>query len=62
MGLRLTEGIDPARYQALTGRSLDAARIAVLAREGLIANGGAGLQVTSAGFPVLDSIITKLAA
>ncbi|PWT87236.1 MAG: coproporphyrinogen III oxidase [Proteobacteria bacterium] len=62
MGLRLTEGIDPARYRALTGRSLDATRIAALAREGLVANGGAGLCVTSVGFPVLDSIITKLAA
>jgi putative oxygen-independent coproporphyrinogen III oxidase len=62
MGLRLAEGIDPGRYQALAGRSLDPTRIAVLARDGLIATGGAGLQVTSAGFPVLDSIITKLAA
>jgi oxygen-independent coproporphyrinogen-3 oxidase len=62
MGLRLTEGIDPARYQALTGHPLDAARVAALARDGLVANGGARLRVTPAGFPVLDSIITKLAA
>ena len=27
MGLRLQEGIDPARYAALTGRSLDEGRI-----------------------------------
>ena len=32
MGLRLAEGIDPARYAAFSGRPLDPARIAVLAR------------------------------
>ena len=30
MGLRLAEGIDPARYQALAGRPLDPDRIAML--------------------------------
>ena len=36
MGLRLAEGIDPARYAALAGRSLDAARIAALRENGLV--------------------------
>ena len=33
MGLRLAEGIDPARYQALAGRPLDPERIATLAAQ-----------------------------
>src|SRR6185436_5869207 len=34
MGLRLAEGIDPARYEALAGRSLDPARVQTLASLG----------------------------
>ena len=63
MGLRLAEGIDPQRYAALAGRSLDAARIATLARERLCGNDrcrpAAGQQ---AGFPVLDAVVADLAA
>ena len=36
MGLRLAEGIDPARYTMLMNRSLDPARIAALREHGLI--------------------------
>src|SRR4051812_7389553 len=36
MGLRLAEGIDPKRYADLSGRTLDAGRIAVLREEGAI--------------------------
>ncbi len=36
MGLRLAEGIDIARFQALAGRSLDPARIAMLHEHGLV--------------------------
>ena len=36
MGLRLAEGIDPRRYAALSGRTLDPRRIAVLREEGAI--------------------------
>ena len=36
MGLRLREGIDPDRYTALSGRSLDPGRIANLRDEGAI--------------------------
>ncbi|WP_022721115.1 radical SAM family heme chaperone HemW [Rhodopseudomonas sp. B29] len=63
MGLRLAEGIDPQRYQALSGRSLDPARIALLLDEGAIAVGADGrLRVTQAGFPVLDAVVADLAA
>jgi putative oxygen-independent coproporphyrinogen III oxidase len=63
MGLRLSEGIDPTRYQALAGRALDVDRVAVLARDGLIdRNAGDCVRVTRAGFAVLDTVIARLAA
>jgi coproporphyrinogen III oxidase-like Fe-S oxidoreductase len=63
MGLRLTEGIDPQRYAALSGRPLDPRRIALLAGEGAITVDASGrLRVTQAGFPVLDAVVADLAA
>ena len=63
MGLRLTEGIDPKRYAALSGRTLDPKRIALLREEGAITVDADGrLRVTQAGFPVLDAVVADLAA
>jgi putative oxygen-independent coproporphyrinogen III oxidase len=63
MGLRLAEGIDPKRYEALSGRPLDPHRIAVLREEGAIVVDESGrLRVTQAGFPVLDAVVADLAA
>ncbi|HEY8381363.1 MAG TPA: radical SAM family heme chaperone HemW [Microvirga sp.] len=63
MGLRLKEGIDPARYTAFTGRVLDEGRIAALEGDGMIARrGGRRLAVTREGFPVLDAVVADLAA
>jgi oxygen-independent coproporphyrinogen-3 oxidase len=63
MGLRLAEGIDPARYAALAGRPLDPEQIKTLAAHGLIESDGHGfLRVTKAGFPVLDAVVADLAA
>ena len=63
MGLRLAEGIDVARYEALSGQSLDPAQIAVLREQGLIEFCARGqLRVTQAGFPVLDAVVADLAA
>jgi oxygen-independent coproporphyrinogen-3 oxidase len=63
MGLRLAEGIDPARYAALAGRPLDAARIAMLAAQGFVASDSHGwLRVTPTGFPILDAVVADLAA
>ena len=63
MGLRLTEGIDPRRYAALSGRPLDERRIAMLREEGAITVDADGrLRVTQAGFPVLDAVVADLAA
>jgi oxygen-independent coproporphyrinogen-3 oxidase len=63
MGLRLAEGIDPARYQRLAGRPLDPRRIAILHEEGAVeTTPGGRLRVTQSGFPVLDAVVADLAA
>jgi putative oxygen-independent coproporphyrinogen III oxidase len=63
MGLRLGEGIDMARYEGVSGRPLDPARIAALHEHGLIETTPAGrLRVTLPGFPVLDAVVADLAA
>jgi putative oxygen-independent coproporphyrinogen III oxidase len=63
MGLRLTEGLEIARYEHLAGRTLAAARIDFLRENGFVeqlANGK--LRATPAGFLVLDAIVADLAA
>jgi putative oxygen-independent coproporphyrinogen III oxidase len=63
MGLRLAEGIDPARYARLAGRALDKRRIARLREQGAVEMTASGrLRVTLAGFPVLDAVVADLAA
>jgi putative oxygen-independent coproporphyrinogen III oxidase len=63
MGLRLAEGIDPKRYAALSGRTLDERRIAILRDEGaIIVDTDGRLRVTRSGFPVLDAVVADLAA
>jgi putative oxygen-independent coproporphyrinogen III oxidase len=63
MGLRLAEGVDPARYAALAGRPLDDCRINILREQGLVEMTHVGrLRVTMVGFPVLDAVVADLAA
>jgi putative oxygen-independent coproporphyrinogen III oxidase len=63
MGLRLAEGIDPARYNALAGRALDPKRISILREEGAVETTTDGrLRVTQSGFPLLDAVVADLAA
>ena len=63
MGLRLAEGIDLARFEAIAARPLDPVRIAALREHGLIATDASGrLRVTPEGFPVLDAVVADLAA
>ena len=63
MGLRLTEGIDPARYARLAGRPLEARRVALLREQGALERTPEGrLRLTLAGFPLLDAVIADLAA
>ncbi|MGO8740248.1 radical SAM family heme chaperone HemW [Rhodoblastus sp.] len=63
MGLRLTEGIDPTRFQALTGKRFEASRVADLIANGMVEYTRQGrIRVTSEGFPVLDAVVADLAA
>ena len=63
MGLRLGEGVDPARFAALAGRPLDQGRIDSLVDDGLVERSSTGrLRVTREGFPVLDMVVADLAA
>jgi putative oxygen-independent coproporphyrinogen III oxidase len=62
MGLRLTEGIDLERYEALSGRPLSNRRIAALQQEDLVASvGNHALRATPAGMIVLDAVVADLA-
>ncbi len=63
MGLRLSEGIEPARFEAVAGKRLDPERIASLVSEGMVEVTPAGrLRVSAEGFPVLDAVVADLAA
>ncbi len=63
MGLRLAEGVDPARFQALTGKRFEASRVADLIAHGMVEYTRHGrIRVTSEGFPVLDAVVADLAA
>nr|WP_246747178.1 radical SAM family heme chaperone HemW [Nitratireductor aquibiodomus] len=62
MGLRLVEGIDLPRYEALSGRALSNSRIAVLQEEGLVEPiGNTRLRATPQGMIVLDAVVADLA-
>ena len=63
MGLRLVEGIDPARYSAISGRVLNPRRVSILRNEGAVEmTPGGRLRVTQSGFPLLDAVVADLAA
>jgi oxygen-independent coproporphyrinogen-3 oxidase len=62
MGLRLAEGIDLARYEALSGTGFSPARLSVLQEEGLVAPiGNSRLRATPSGMIVLDAVVADLA-
>ncbi len=63
MGLRLREGIDVKRFEALSGRPLDRRQIDTLRLEGFVEEDESGrLRVTPMGAPLLDMIVADLAA
>jgi putative oxygen-independent coproporphyrinogen III oxidase len=62
MGLRLADGIDLARLNAIGGRILDEDRLAALESDKLIARDGSRLAATPAGRLVLNRLILELAA
>ncbi|MDS1137338.1 radical SAM family heme chaperone HemW [Nitratireductor indicus] len=62
MGLRLTEGIDLTRYEALAGHPLPLRRITELQDEGLVEPvGNTRLRATPRGMIVLDAVVADLA-
>ena len=63
MGLRLREGVDPRRYEALSGRPIDPDRVRSLVEDGFIEVDGRGrLRVTPMGAPLLDTVVADVAA
>ena len=67
MGLRLKEGIDLDRWEAISGRVLDPKRLADLEANGMIeavveADGRRRVRATLTGFEVLDAVVADLAA
>jgi putative oxygen-independent coproporphyrinogen III oxidase len=62
MGLRLVEGIDLVRYEALSGQPLSTDRISILQGEGLVEPvGNSRLRATPSGMIVLDAVVADLA-
>jgi len=62
MALRLTEGVDLARFAALSGHAIDETHVAALAGDGLVARNGSRLVATPSGRLVLERLILELAA
>jgi len=63
MGMRLQEGIDVPRYEQLAGRTFDRGRLQNLQESGMVEwVGNNRLRATSAGFPLLDAVITELSS
>lgn len=61
MSLRLSDGMDVGRYEALAGRPVDQNRLADLDGLGLASLSDGRIRVTSAGRMVLNAIIRDLA-
>ncbi len=62
MGLRLTEGVDLARWQELSGRDPDPAREQTLLEHGFIERlGNSRLRCTPKGMLILDAVVAALA-
>jgi oxygen-independent coproporphyrinogen-3 oxidase len=62
MNLRLTEGLDVARYKARWNIALDETRIDSLVEDGLLERSGTVVRATANGRLVLNSVIAALAA
>lgn len=60
MGLRLSEGIDTRRYQALAGREVKAGAVEHLTELGMIEFSGDTLRATPHGRMVLNAVIAEL--
>ena len=61
MSMRLSEGMDVARYERLAGRPLDSGRLEGLADLGLVRADSGRLMATAEGRPLLNGILRELA-
>jgi putative oxygen-independent coproporphyrinogen III oxidase len=62
MGLRLTEGIELPRWEALAGRSIDRDREGFLIEQGFLERlGNSRIRCTPAGMLILDAVVADLA-
>lgn len=59
-GLRLAEGIDPARYERLSGQALPGQALADLESMGMIAQDAGRIRATAQGRAVLNAVIREL--
>jgi len=63
MGLRLSEGVDPARYARISGHEIDPERVKSLVEDGFVeVNAQGRLRVTPMGAPLLDTVVADVAA
>ncbi|MFN4142697.1 radical SAM family heme chaperone HemW [Aestuariivirga sp.] len=62
MGLRIAEGIDMDRYEALAGRGFDSSKLAGMKSMGLVKRHGRRLMVTADGRKLLNAVIAELAS
>jgi oxygen-independent coproporphyrinogen-3 oxidase len=62
MAMRLVEGADLERFEALAGMPLDTARITRLAGDGLVQKSGGRLSATARGRIVLNRVLAELLA
>ncbi|MCB1328662.1 MAG: coproporphyrinogen III oxidase [Maritimibacter sp.] len=60
MALRMTEGLDLARYTAIAGTALDAEKLATLKAHGLVTEKAGRLVASREGRAVLNSIVAEL--
>jgi coproporphyrinogen III oxidase-like Fe-S oxidoreductase len=60
MGLRISEGIDPTRYAALSGAPLDSSAVTHLQEIGMVEYKGTHLCATHRGRAVLHAVIRDL--
>ncbi len=62
MGLRLSEGVDPGRYAALSGRPLSGRTLARLEEIGVLWQRPDRIGATATGRPVLNAVLRELLA
>jgi putative oxygen-independent coproporphyrinogen III oxidase len=66
MGLRLAEGVDvpglAARFGLSVSELVDAGKLALYRRQGLVSQDGARISITPRGMPLLDALLAEIIA